>query len=331
MTLSKEERLRLADIDPELSEYLKTTPIPHLNTSNASKAIANLRWYMQSLHCPDPGSGVAERDIHYSNRHGHALRAHVYEPVTRPGNPEPLVVYIHGGGWTIGSPEDAERSCRDIVRNLGVVCVAPSYRQGPEDPFPAGINDIWDGVQWIAGHAEAELHVSLTRGFIIGGSSAGGNMAAIIGHLARDEKLNPAITGVFLLAPMILPPEAKEHLPEKYREMYISRTQAECMDDPILTPALEEIFHESAAGDTSSPFFVPFIWPTGHHDLPKTYFQVCGMDILRDEDLIYEQVLREDNEIQTRLDIYPGMPHIFWGSFSHLAQGKKAAVDLIRI
>ena len=60
--------------------------------------------------------------------------------------PEPLVVYIHGGGWTIGSPEDAERSCRDMVRNLGVVCVAPSYPLGPEDHFPAGINGIWDGV-----------------------------------------------------------------------------------------------------------------------------------------------------------------------------------------
>ncbi|KAJ4117526.1 hypothetical protein NW768_010889 [Fusarium equiseti] len=329
MALSKEERLRFADIDPELSEYLKTTPIPQLDTSDAAKTIANLRWYMQSQHSQHPDKDVLERDIYYPNRQGHILRAHVYEPVARSNTPEPLVVYIHGGGWTIGSPEDAERSCRDIVRNLGIICVAPSYRQGPEDPFPAGINDIWDGVQWISSHAESELGVSLTKGFIIGGSSAGGNMAAVASHLARDEKLNPAITGVFLLAPMILPPEAREGLPEKYREMYISRTQSECMDDPILTPALDKIFRESAAGDTSSPLFVPFIWPTGHHDLPKTYFQVCGMDILRDEDLIYEQVLREDNEIGTRLDIYPGMPHTFWGSFSHLAQGKKAAVDLI--
>ena len=154
-------------------------------------------------------------------------------------------------------------------------------------------------------------------------------MAAIVSHLARDETLSPAITRVFLLAPMILPPEAKDSLSEKYKDMYISRAQAECMNDPILTPGLDKIFRESAVGDTSSPFFVPFIWPTGHHDLPKTYFQVCGMDILRDEDLIYEQVLREDNGVETRVDIYPGMSHIFWGSFSHLTQGKKAAIDLI--
>ncbi|KAF9774470.1 hypothetical protein IL306_007548 [Fusarium sp. DS 682] len=330
MVFSKEERLQLAGIDPELAEYLKTIDIPRLDTSDPVKAVASLRWYMKSLHTqPNPDNGVVERDVYYMARDRHMLRAHVYEPANKSGSPPPLVVYIHGGGWTIGSPEDAQRSCRDIVQRLRVVCLAPSYRQGPEDPFPASINDVWDGFQWIAANAESELGVSLSRGFILGGSSAGGSMAAIASHLARDEKLTPAITGVFLLAPMILPPEVQEALPDKYKEFYLSRTQAECKNDPILTPALDKIFHDSAAGDTSSPLFVPFIWPTGHHALPRTYFQVCGMDILRDEDLIYEQVLREDNGIETRLDIYPGMPHIFWGSFAHLGQGKKAAVDLV--
>ncbi|KAF4338009.1 sterigmatocystin biosynthesis lipase esterase STCI [Fusarium beomiforme] len=330
MVLSKEERLQLAAIDPELDEYLKTITIPQIDTSDPAKAIAGLRWYMKSLHKPpNPDSGVIERDVYYTARDEYKLRAHVYSPASKSDSPPPLVIYIHGGGWTIGSPEDAERSCRDIVQKLGVVCLAPSYRQGPEDPFPAGINDIWDGLKWVASNGESELGVSLPKGFIIGGSSAGGSMAAIASHLARDENLTPIITGVFLLAPMILPPEAQDALPDKYREFYLSRAQTECKNDPILTPALDKIFHDSAAGDPSSPLFIPFIWPTGHHDLPRTYFQVCGMDILRDEDLIYEQVLREDSGVETRLDVYPGMPHIFWGSFGHLSQGKKAAVDLV--
>ncbi|KAJ4264437.1 hypothetical protein NW762_005637 [Fusarium torreyae] len=330
MALTREERLRLADIDPELAKYLETVKIPQIDTSDPAKAIAGLRWYMKSLHQPpNPVSGIVEHDIYYNARDGHQLRSHVYEPADRSDAELPLVVYIHGGGWTIGSPEDAERSCRNIVQKLGVVCLAPSYRQGPEDPFPAGINDIWDGLQWIAAKAEPELGVSLSKGFVIGGSSAGGSMAAIASHLARDHNMTPTITGVFLLAPLILPLEASDALPDKYKALYLSRTQTECKHDPILTPALDKIFHDSAAGDTSSPLFVPFIWPTGHKDLPRTYFQICGMDILRDEDLIYEQVLREDNGVETRLDVYPGMPHIFWGSFSHLGQGKKAASDLV--
>lgn len=240
----------------------------------------------------------------------------------------PLVVYIHGGGWTIGSPEDTASPCRTIVEQLGVTCIAPAYRQGPEYPFPAGINDAWDGLKWIAANAETELGVSLASSFIVGGSSAGGNMSAVLALLARDECLSSRITGTFLLAPMILPPGTNVSLPEKYKEIYISRTQEACKGDPVLSPALEKIFHDSVKGDEQSPIFVPYIWPTGHRRLPRTYFQVCGMDILRDEDLIYEQVLAE-NDVETKLDLYPGMPHIFWSTFSMLAQSKKAASDFV--
>jgi acetyl esterase/lipase len=287
---------------------------------------------MKTQHKPaDPDSGVLEHDISYPARDGYQLRACVFRPVTQTEVPSPLVVYYHGGGWTIGSPEDAAPACRNLVQTLGVVCVAPAYRQGPEDPFPASIDDAWDGLKWIASHAESELSslnvlLSLSTGFVVGGSSAGGSMAAILTHLARDEGLTAPITGCFLLSPMILPPETFETFPAdwKYKDSYLSRTQEACKHDPILTPQLEKIFHDSAAGDFASPMFVPLIWPTGHAGLPRTYFQVCGMDIVRDEDLIYEQVLREENGIETKMDVYPGMPHVFWNVFGMLTQGKKA-------
>jgi acetyl esterase/lipase len=277
---------------------------------------------------PSPESNVIERDVYFSNRDGIQLRAHVFAPAEVPANQMSLVVYFHGGGWTIGSPEDTATPCRRMVELLGVTCIAPAYRQGPEDPFPAGINDAWDGLKWIAANAEAELGVPLSSGFIIGGSSAGGNMSAVLAHLARDESLSPRVTGVFLLAPMILPPGTNVVLPDRYKDMYVSRTQEACKYDTVLSPAFEKIFHDSAKGDEQSPMFVPYIWPTGHRGLPRTYFQVCGMDILRDEDLIYEQSLAE-NAVETKLDLYPGMPHIFWGTFPMLKQSKKAASDFI--
>ncbi|OJJ44008.1 hypothetical protein ASPZODRAFT_72634 [Penicilliopsis zonata CBS 506.65] len=328
MALSREERLQLAAMDPELTEYLKTAHIPQVDSSDPSRVIAGLRLYMKGLYkSPDPESGVVERDIFFSARDGFQLRAHIYEPTDKSTTARPLVVYYHGGGWTIGSPEDTARHCRQIVQKLGAICVAPSYRQGPEDPFPASINDAWDALLWLASHAESEIGVSLSQGFVVGGSSAGGNMSAVLSHRARDEGLTSAITGLFLLAPSILPPGTIVSLPEKYKEMYLSRTQKECQKDPVLSPALQKIFLDSAQGDEQSPMFVPFIWPTGHRGLPRTYFQVCGMDQNRDESLIYEQTLREDNGVETKLDLYPGMPHIFWGIFPMLTQGKKAAVD----
>ncbi|PCH05928.1 Alpha/beta hydrolase fold-3 [Penicillium occitanis (nom. inval.)] len=340
MALTREERLKLADIDPELAETLKKITIPAPSPdAEPARIIAGVRAYMKSQHKPaDPDSGVIEHDVFYPARDGYQLRARVFRPATATPKeaPSPLVVYYHGGGWTIGSPEDTAPACRNLVQTLGIVCVAPSYRQGPEDPFPAGINDAWDGLKWIALHAESELAtagtpVSLSTGFVVGGSSAGGSMAAILAHLARDEKesLAAPITGCFLLSPMILPPETFNTLPAnwKYKDSYLSRTQEACQHDPILTPQMEKLFHDSAAGDFTSPMFVPFIWPTGHAGLPRTYFQVCGMDIVRDEELIYEQVLREENGVETRLDIYPGMPHTFWNMFGMLTQGKKAKRD----
>uniref|UniRef100_A0A093V0H6 AB hydrolase superfamily protein B1A11.02 n=1 Tax=Talaromyces marneffei PM1 TaxID=1077442 RepID=A0A093V0H6_TALMA len=338
MALTREERLKLADIDPELAQTLKKITIPAPSPdAEPTRVIAGVRAYMKSQHKPaDPNSGVIEHDIFYPARDGHQLRACVFRPVDQKEAPSPLVVYYHGGGWTIGSPEDTAPACRNLVQTLGVVCVAPSYRQGPEDPFPAGINDAWDGLKWMAAHAVSELanadaSVSLSAGFVVGGSSAGGSMAAILAHLARDEKASLAapITGYFLLSPMILPPETFKKFPAnwKYKDSYLSRDQDACKQDPILSPQLEKIFHDSAAGDFESPMFVPFIWPTGHAGLPRTYFQVCGMDIVRDEDLIYEQLLREENRVETRLDIYPGMPHTFWNMFGMLTQGKKAKRD----
>lgn len=284
---------------------------------------------MKSQHKPpNPESGVVERDIHFPARDAFQLRAHIFETTKSPSDPRPLVVYYHGGGWTIGSPEDTASACRRLVQELGVTCIAPSYRQGPEDPFPAGINDAWDGLKWIAANAESALGVSLSAGFVVGGSSAGGNMSAVLAHLARDEGLAPAITGTFLLAPSILPLETKLALPERFKEMYLSRTQEECKQDPVLSPAIGKIFREAAKGDQQSPMFVPFIWPTGHRDLPRTYLQICGMDVNRDEDLIYEEVLRE-NGVSTKSNLYPGMPHIFWGTFPMLTQGKQANVDFV--
>jgi acetyl esterase/lipase len=304
----------------EALQLLEAFSVPEADTADPVKVITDLRLYGKSQHTPaDPTSGVLERDIFFTARDGFGLRAHVFEPADDKtyNKTRPLVVFIHGGGWTIGAPEDTANYCRRLVQKLGVTCAAPSYRQGPEDPFPCSVNDTWDGLQWIAAHAESELKgVSLKQGFVVGGSSAGANMTAVVSHLARDEGLAHRITGLFLLAPMILPPETKNvSLPDKYKQVYLSRTQAECQKDPFLSPALAKIFDDSVKADLQSHLFVPYIWPTGHKNLPRTYIQVCGMDILRDEALIYEQVLREDNGVETKLDIYPGMPHIFWSTF----------------
>jgi acetyl esterase/lipase len=79
--------------------------------------------------------------------------------------------------------------------------------------------------------------------------------------------------------------------------------------------------------DPASPLASPVIFPTGHQNLPPTYFQICGMDPLRDETLIYERILREECGVKTRVDLYPGLPHGFWSWFPEAGFSKKQLKD----
>jgi acetyl esterase/lipase len=80
--------------------------------------------------------------------------------------------------------------------------------------------------------------------------------------------------------------------------------------------------------DPRSPLMSPVIWPTGHHSLPPTYFQIAGSDPFRDEALIYEKQLREDFGVATRTSLYPGLPHGFWSWWPTAEFSKRHARDL---
>lgn len=67
-----------------------------------------------------------------------------------------------------------------------------------------------------------------------------------------------------------------------------------------------------------SPLALPFLHPSGHAGIPPTYIQVCGLDALRDEGLLYGRFLQEEHGIATRVDLYPGLPHHFWEFFPQL-------------
>lgn len=108
----------------------------------------------------------------------------VHEPVT-PDRPRPAVLWIHGGGLVTGHPMTYHRLCRRIVRELGAVVVSVDYRLAPEHPFPAGLEDCYAALRWLADHA-AELGVDPTR-IAVAGDSAGGGLTATVCQVALDR------------------------------------------------------------------------------------------------------------------------------------------------
>lgn len=115
-------------------------------------------------------------------------------------------------------------------------------------------------------------------------------------------------------------------VPEKYAKNYQSWDQLEF--SPILSRKACDLFLDNYMPnpeDRIDQRLSVLNWETGHGDLPPQYFQICGMDVLRDEALIYERVLREECGVKTKVDVYPGLPHGWWGMFPQLRVSQKFA------
>lgn len=164
-------------------------------------------------------------------------------------------------------------------------------------------------------------------GFIIGGASAGGNISAVLGALARDESLQPPLTGLYLCVPALLNPS---HVPEKYKAEYLSWT--ENVDDPVLkNPGgpPDVVFKELqkiVGFDFESPLFDPTYSKNGLKGYPPTFFEVAGMDPLRDEGLIFEHMLQE-NGVPTKMLLHKGYGHMWWMNYPMLEASQRSGTE----
>ncbi|KAL0257962.1 hypothetical protein SLS55_007130 [Diplodia seriata] len=127
--------------------------------------------------------------------------------------------------------------------------------------------------------------------------------------------------------PSVLPPGGGDQLPERFRAEYRSYEQNK--DEPGLNREAVGFLIGNYNPDMSSPLFAPFNWPTGHKGLPPFFIQVCGLDTLRDEALLYERLLRTECGVETKLVVYPGLPHSFWSFFPHLDVSRKAVGEVV--
>jgi acetyl esterase len=110
----------------------------------------------------------------------------LYRPTRRSDDPAPtpVLVYFHGGGWTIGDLDTHDVLCRQLANASGCAIVSVDYRMGPEHRFPAAVDDSLAATRWVHRHG-ASLGLDPAR-LGVGGDSAGGNLAAVVALLARD-------------------------------------------------------------------------------------------------------------------------------------------------
>jgi acetyl esterase len=131
-------------------------------------------------------------DLGVPARDGCTLPARLYAPSR---GPLPVLLFFHGGGFTIGSVESHDVLCRELSRLSGCAVVSLDYRLAPEYRFPVAVNDAWDATQWLA---RARQGLGLGSGpMAVGGDSAGGTLAAVCAILARDAGLPLALQLLF--------------------------------------------------------------------------------------------------------------------------------------
>ncbi|OCL04974.1 hypothetical protein AOQ84DRAFT_105538 [Glonium stellatum] len=314
------EWLAFGTINPEFAEGIANAPTPAAampDIKSMREASAARRETLQAARGTADSAGVIERDLSIPVRDGTRIRARSYSPEAadaggRKESERPLVVMLHGGGFCIGTLELEETNCRLFAKEHGCVVVSAEYRKAPENPFPVPVEDAWDAVQWAASNASS-LSANPSVGFIVGGTSAGGNLSAAIGLLARDLPLSPPLTGLLLIIPAVTDFRA---IPARFAPLIASYEQNR--DAPILDQKAVDTFMTNYNPDINSPLFNVLSAgadkeKNAFKGLPPTVFQICGLDPLRDEALVYEQVLREEAGVKTKLYVYPGVPHGFWG------------------
>ncbi|CAM3909168.1 alpha/beta hydrolase [Paracidovorax anthurii] len=145
------------------------------------------------LEIPKPALARVE-DLRIPARDGHGLPARLYAP-REGGGALPALLYLHGGGFTVGSIATHDTLCRELARRAGCMVVSLDYRLAPEHRFPTAVEDTWDALAWIAAQA-GRLGADPAR-LAVGGDSAGGTLAAVAAIQARDAGLPLALQMLF--------------------------------------------------------------------------------------------------------------------------------------
>ena len=231
----------------------------------------------------------------------------------RSGELLPVMMWLHGGGFVVGSVQLYDSICRLLARQSDCIVVSVDYRLAPEHKFPAGVEDCFAVLSWLGDHA-IEIGGDRSR-IVVAGDSAGGNLAAVSAILARDAG-GPGIALQVLIYPGTAPrPESASHY--EFAEGYFLSRKT------ILWFYQHYLRHESDGNDFR---FAPLLTEdlTG---LPPALVIVAGYDPLRDEGIAYARKLQAAGNI-VELSNYRTMTHAFL-SFSGAVDVSKQAIKQV--
>lgn len=280
-------------LDPQIAGILEALDagFPPVHTMTGAQARAVIRSRLVAPSTPEEVGQVRDASVH-----GPAgdIAVRIYRPASMSG-PVPTLVYAHGGGFVFCDLDSHDGLCRSFANLIPAVVVSVAYRLAPEHRWPAAAEDVFAVAQWAARNSDALGGDA--SGIVVGGDSAGGNLAAATALMARDRGA-PALAAQLLVYPMIAPKFDTESYRLFGKGYYNPRPALQWYwDQYVLSPA-----------DREHPYASPL-----HGDLrelPPSVVVIAGHDPLRDEGTAYAGALTEAGVTTTRLD-YEGGIHGF--------------------
>lgn len=275
---------------PEIAGLLQAMgagPVPPLSSLSAAGAREYSKAMFPAPVDPQPVGDVQELAITDAG-----IPVRMYVPEAE--GPYPTLVYYHGGGWVIGDLDTHDETCRLLCAETDCLVVAVDYRRAPEHPFPTPLDDCYAAFNWVHDHASA-LQVD-TDNVLVGGDSAGGNLAAAVSLRNRDEGGPPIARQV-----LVYPATDATADPPSY---------ADHGDGGLLTEDNIRWFWDHYL-DSPVDAYHPYASPLKARslaDLPPATVVTCGLDPLRDEGVAYAERLA-DADIPVEHHNYPEYIH----------------------
>jgi acetyl esterase len=243
------------------------------------------------------------------------IPARIYTPtkLRKANGLAPGLVFFHGGGWVIGDLDSHDVVCRKLADEGELMVVSVDYRLAPEHKFPAAVDDAIASTRWIAENAR-QLGIDAAR-LMVGGDSAGGNLAAVVAISARDGN-GPDIAGQVLIYPAT--DFAMTHPSHREPETSILLTHSVIpwFRDHYLNGAAD--VHDWRASPARATTLI---------GLPPAYVLTAGADPLRDEGDEYARRLKEAG-VAVTYRTFPGQFHGFFTMGKLLQQANVAAGEI---
>ncbi|PNK61159.1 alpha/beta hydrolase [Psychrobacter sp. FDAARGOS_221] len=244
---------------------------------------------------------------------GDSIRLRRYRHRNAPHNNQPALVFYHGGGYVGGSLASHDQVCQHLAQDSECTVISVDYRLAPEYPFPTPVNDGLTAYRYIASHAK-KFGVDASR-LAVGGDSAGANLAAVVAQQTKEDDYSPKLQ--LLWVPWVDMSQERQSYELFASGFFLERAKMRWYTDHYLGDKT----------DRTDPMASPLFGDV--KGVASAVVMVAGFDPLRDEGIEYAGKLKEAG-VDTELNIYETMPHVFINVAGEIEDAKVAFADATR-